>query len=307
MRARSGRWGTTVDKPYMNKYGSYMETGATKQQILAFLAAVLEPVIRLMLRNGVSWKEFSELSRAKFVEVATADFGIRGRPTNVSRVAILTGLDRREVTKLRKAVPERPIKGHQTKASQILSGWHHDPDFLDVDGSPAVLSIDGEGATFAELMRRYAPGLPVIAMIRELKNSEAIEEQSDGRMRALKRVYVPRGLSLERLRLWSSVLSDVGNTIEHNSSRDTTTPARFERRALNLRVDKRFLPEFRELLEQEGQALLERVDDWLAAHQVTTQEHRDGIRLGVGIYHIEDRVHRRTRTSRSEKAIGERR
>ena len=112
-------------------------------------------------------------------------------------------------------------------------------------------------------------------------------------------------MSAERLRLWSSVLSDVATTIEHNFSRAKTEPARFERRALNLRVDRKALPEFRELLEREGQALLERLDDWLDSHQIADDGHEDGIRLGVGIYHIEDRIGRRTRTSRLQKIAGE--
>ena len=281
-----------------------MEKPADKPEILEFLSTVLEPVIRLMLRAGVTWKEFSELSKTKFVDVATADFGIRGRPTNASRVAILTGLDRRDVTKLRSAAAA-PTKGYQSKASQILSAWHHEPDFLDADKQPAALAVEGEGATFTELMRRYAPALPATAMIKELKSANAIEEGSDGRLRALKRTYLPSGVSTERLRLWSSVLSDVANTIEHNLSRDEATPARFERRALNLRVDRKALPEFRELVEIEGQAFLERLDDWLAAHQAEGEENDNGIRLGIGIYHIEDRVDRRTRTPRSKNTAGE--
>jgi hypothetical protein len=152
-----------------------------KQRTLELLGAVLDPVIRLVLRTGVTWKEFSELSKAKFVAVATADFGIRGRPTNASRVAILTGLDRREVAKLRKAPAATPAKGYQSKASQVLSAWHHDPFFL-ADRRPAELPIEGQGATFTELMRRYAPALPVVAMIKELKSAQAIEELGDGRL-----------------------------------------------------------------------------------------------------------------------------
>ena len=91
-----------------------MESDAVKRQILGFLGTVLEPVIRLVLRTGVTWKEFSELAKTKFVEVATADFGIRGRPTNVSRVAILTGLDRRDVAKLRTAPSDAPAKGYHS-------------------------------------------------------------------------------------------------------------------------------------------------------------------------------------------------
>ena len=122
----------------------------SKQQTLEFLGTVLEPVIRLVLRTGVSWREFSDLSKTKFVEVATADFGIRGRPTNASRVAILTGLDRREVAKLRKTPAQAPAKGYQSKASQVLSAWHHDPEFLDANRQPAELVVEGEGATFTE-------------------------------------------------------------------------------------------------------------------------------------------------------------
>lgn len=270
----------------------------SKRQTLGFLGTVLEAVIRLALRTGVTWKEFSDLSKTKFVDVATADFGIRGRPTNASRVAILTGLDRREVAKLRETPSEAPMKGYQSKASQVLSAWHHDPDFLDATGQPVQLAVEGEGATFTALMRRCAPALPVVAMIKELKSAKAIEELGDGRLRVLKRAYLPSHVSTERLRLWSSVLSDVATTIEHNFRRDETIPARFERRALNLRVDRKSLPEFRELLEREGQALLERLDDWLASHEAAGDEHEDGIRLGVGIYHIEDRIDRRTKASR---------
>jgi hypothetical protein len=278
---------------------------APREQILGFLGTVLEPVIRLVLRAGVTWKEFSELSKAKFVDVATADFGIRGRPTNVSRVAILTGLDRRDVAKLRKTPSRAPSKGYHSRASQILSAWHHDPDFLDPDGRPALLAVVGTGATFTELMRRYAPALPIVAMIKELKNVKAIEEHTDGRLRALKRTYVPSAVSPERLRLWSSVLSDVATTIEHNFNRDDTMPARFERRALNLRVDRKALPEFRELLETECQALLERIDDWLASNQTADDEPENGIRLGIGIYHIQDRSSRRTKASQSKTTAGE--
>lgn len=282
-----------------------MEVTGEKMRTLGFLGAVLEPVIRLVLRTGVTWKEFSELSKAKFVEVATADFGIRGRPTNMSRVAILTGLDRRDVRKLRKATTEPAPKGYQSKASQILAAWHHDPEFTDADGQPALLPLEGNGRTFTELVRRFAPALPVMAMVKELRNAQAVAELEDGRLRALKRTFVPSGISAERLRLWSSVLSDVANTIEHNFSRDASEPVRFERRALHLRVDPGALPEFRELLEKEGQAFLERIDDWLDAHQAREEDEQDGIRLGVGIYHIEDRAQRRQRTSRAGPGSGE--
>jgi len=268
-----------------------MDSESTHSSALNILGIVLEPIVRLMLMAGVTWKEFCEVAKARFVAVATEEYGIRGRPTNASRVAILTGIDRREVRRLRAQADAPPAKGYQSRASQLLSAWHHEPDFLDADGNPATLSIEGDGNTFSELMRRVAPGLPVVAMIKELKGAGAIEELPNGHLRPLNRTYVPVGLSAERLRLWTSVISDVANTIEHNYfGRGEEGPARFERRALSLCIDRDALPEFRQLLEAEGQALLERIDDWLSAHELPDADRDDAIRLGVGIYHIQDRT-----------------
>jgi hypothetical protein len=266
------------------------DLSATKAAFLSALGPVLESVIRLMLKGGVTWKEFSELTKARFVDVATAEFGIRGRPTNISRVAIITGLDRRDVRRLRRAAEEPAAKGYVSKASQVLDTWHHDPDFNDANGAPLPLPFAGDGPTLTELVRRVAPALPAVAMIKELKSAGALEELADGRLWPVKRAYVPRPLAAERLRLWSSVLSDISSTIEHNFDADRGAPTRFERRAVNLRVDRRALPEFTKLLEREGQTFLERMDDWLSAHVAKTEEDSDdAIRVGVGVYQIEDR------------------
>jgi hypothetical protein len=51
----------------------------------------------MVMKCGIMWREFSELSKSVFVHVATDEFSIRGRPTNVSRASLLTGISRKEV------------------------------------------------------------------------------------------------------------------------------------------------------------------------------------------------------------------
>ena len=110
-----------------------MEDWSNKQRMLLACRRLLAPIVRFLVKGGVSRKEFSELSKGVFVQVATADFGIRGRSTNPSRVAILTGLDRREVRKQREALANEEFvaAGYMTKASQVLGGWYQDPAYLD--------------------------------------------------------------------------------------------------------------------------------------------------------------------------------
>jgi hypothetical protein len=276
-----------------------MVSEALRPRLLEALGRVLEPVVLLLLKSGISWKEFSDLAKEKFVTVATEAFGIRGRPTNVSRVAILTGLGRRDVAKLRRRPPERQaaVQGFMSKPTQVLHAWYHDPGYLDASGKPRDLEIEGTDGSFAELVRRYAPDIPLVAMMKELRAAGAIGDAEGKRVRALKRSYIPRELNEDLVRIWGSVLPDVGTTLEHNLYPEEFDPPRFERRAISLRVDPKSLPEFREVLEREGQAFLERMDDWINAHQVSSSidEQGIGIRLGVGVYHIQDGTRRLTR------------
>jgi len=271
-----------------------MADGAIRARVLEALGQALEPVVLLLLRSGISWKDFADVGKEKFVTVATESFGIRGRPTNIARVAILSGLDRREVAKLRRAArePGAAPQGYMSKPAQLLQAWHHDARYLDSSGNPKELGIEGAGeASFAELVQRYAPGIPLVAMIKELRAAGAIADVTGNRLRVLKRHYIPRELNEDLIRLWGSVLRDLATTFEHNVSRDESEPSRFERRAISLRVDAKALPQFRQMLEREGQAFLERIDEWLAAHEVgsSADESRPGIRLGVGVYHVQDK------------------
>ncbi|MFQ6005199.1 MAG: DUF6502 family protein, partial [Woeseia sp.] len=57
--------------------------------IYAFFSRLLRPVARILLRHGVSFRELKELCKKTYIAVATDEFGVDGRPTNVSRVAML--------------------------------------------------------------------------------------------------------------------------------------------------------------------------------------------------------------------------
>jgi len=251
----------------------------------------LRPIARWLLRSGVTWKEFAELSREVFVDTATDEFGIRGRPTNVSRVALLTGLARREVRRIQalvRAPHSSSVEDSLNHATRVLSGWHLDADFLEPDGRPRVLSATGATASFAVLLKRYAGDIPATALVKELLKSGSIERLPDGTYRALRRYYMPQQMDGRAVERSGSVLADLATTIEHNLARGPREPSRFEGRAQNRHIDPRHLPAFRALVEREAQALLERVDDWLTSHEADTAAGAATVRLGVGVYAIHD-------------------
>src|SRR5258705_6057828 len=120
---------------------------ASTSHVLAATRQWLKPLVHVLIRCGITWREFAEVAKTAYVEVATREFGKRRRPTNVSRTAVLTGLARREVRIQRERLASGPeaLTGYVTKASLILSAWHLEPEFLDSTGRPASLALDGDG------------------------------------------------------------------------------------------------------------------------------------------------------------------
>jgi hypothetical protein len=264
---------------------------ASNSQVLSATRQWLKPMIHVLIRCGITWKDFAALAKTTYVEVATGQFGKRGRPTNVSRTAVLTGLARREVRKQRERIATAPEgwTAYVSKASLVLAAWHQDPEFLRPDGKPALLAVEGEGATFAALVRRCgASDVRPSTLLKELRSAGAVRVTADGQLEALQRAYIPHKMDEQLVRLWGTVLADVATTYVHNLTRNPHHAARFERSAANIRIRASALPEFRQFLNREGQAFLERVDDWLIRHEAGPEPTEDTLRLGTGVYHIQD-------------------
>lgn len=264
-----------------------------KPRVFAAIRLWLRPFVRFLLSTGVTWKEFAEMSKAAYVDMAGKDYGIQGRPANASRVAILTGLSRREVKKQRDAlkVTNPEVSDKTNMASRVLAAWHQDPDFLDKRRKPLKLTFQGSKPNFSELLKRYAGDIPAVAMLKELKNVGAIEETKDGKLNVVTRYYMPAQVDPESILRAGEVLHDFGATVVHNLTRDADTVSRFEGRASNKRVNARSLKAFEALVERRGESFLYAIDDWLSAREVSEEDtHKKSVRVGVGVYIIKDTV-----------------
>jgi hypothetical protein len=273
-----------------------------KSSVLAACRVLLRPIVRLLLKSGIPWKDFAELGKTAYVDVATDEFGIRGRPTNASRVAILSGLSRREVARQRdilEADAGTPNGAFLNPAQRVLTGWHQDPDYVLPSGAPRDIPADGSAPSFLDLCQRYAGDIPATALLKELRKVGSVGAGEGATVRALQRVYFPSQFDSAKVLRAGSVLEDIGNTVVYDLLCPNGQRLRFERRAENDRIDIRFLPAFQEMLEAEGQGFLERVDAWLSDHELKATPKGTHalrvVRLGVGLYHIQSDADRGTK------------
>ena len=100
---------------------------------------MLPPLVRILLRNEMAAKSFHELVKQAYVSVALDEFGIGGRAATTSRIAILTGLTRKEV----QALLGRPLDGEDRYGRNTIARPASLPQFIAAAVWGAVFSAGG--------------------------------------------------------------------------------------------------------------------------------------------------------------------
>ena len=264
----------------------------SKHQVLAAaVARILKPLIRILLRNGISYGTFADIAKSQFIDVARNEFSIEGRKQSVSRVSVITGLTRKEVGRV---AGFNPSKEHETaerynRAARVVAGWRRDADFLDQKGKPMLLSVSGNSNSFQELVRRYSGDVPYRAVLDELEGDGGVERLDENRVRLTQRAYLPKDDESMKLHILGVDTALLIDTIDHNLKADQPL-TRFQRKVLYDNLPDEALPEFRRLSSKASQKLLEKFDTWLSDQDRDT---RPGIQgsgrnmTGIGIYYFE--------------------
>jgi hypothetical protein len=264
-----------------------------KHQILAAaVARILRPLIRILLRNGVSYGTFADIAKSQFVDVARKESGIEGRKQTTSRLAVVTGLTRKEVHRiLRRSHPEdRASADRYNRAARVIAGWRRDEDFLTPRGNPQVLTVSGQGNTFQELVRRYSGDMPYRAVLDELAAEGTVRLLHDDQVRLVERAYVPKADESMKLHILGVDTAYLIDAIGHNLL-GLETPPKFQRKVLYDNLPDDVVSEFRSLSQKYSQKLLEKLDRWLSARDrdANPDVRGDGRNIaGLGIYYIEE-------------------
>lgn len=246
----------------------------------------------MLLRNGVSYGTFADLVKWVYVDVARQEFGIDRRKQSTSRVSIITGLSRKEVTRVQRLPKPDDQDSHEryNRAARVISAWRREADFLDAEGQPAALSLSGGGRSFSELVNRFSGDVPVRALRDELILSGAAEKLKDGRIRLRDRAYIPKTSETDKVHILGTDVSCLISTIDHNLKPDAPQPF-FQRKVSYDNLPNEILPRFRKLTEKKAQAFLEKMDQWLAGHDRDMNPDIAGTgrnKAGIGIYYFEE-------------------
>jgi hypothetical protein len=264
-----------------------------KQQVLDAFLLLMRPIVRILLRYGIGYREFLEVTKTAYVDVASSDFGLRGRPTNISRVAVMTGLTRKEVKRLRDKIAsgESRIEVKTTPLADVLHHWHAQGEYTDADGSPLTLPFTGESNSFSSLVKKFGGDIPAGAMRTEMKRVGVISEDEDGRLSVVNRAF---NTDSEHERLVTSIVHgaySLLSNIAHNTQIDRTGPTWANRTVYTQSLAREDSAQLRRVTKDRIAEFAESIDDIFIAYEALHDGNapgEDGDAIAVGVFYFEE-------------------
>ncbi len=263
-----------------------------KDHLRRALSLMFKPLVRLLIAQGVTHAEFSETAKEVYVETALRHFEAEGK-VNRSRIAILTGLTRKEV----KNVIDRTIEsGYKEKTysrpERVLTGWYSDPKFQGPYGIPLELPYENgepEEPNFVELVRQYSGDMAPRQMLNQLVEAGSVLEV-EGRYKAVRRVFKHSALSPSMIKRLGEAGYRVFSTAAKNIDKQVEGSGYFDRMVFaDDGCTDNVIDLFDEYIKPRGQEFLEEVDVWFSSRKDLNKLGEQPKETGIYMVHyVED-------------------
>jgi hypothetical protein len=259
------------------------------------LRMMLKPLIRLLISQGVSHADFSEAAKDVYVEMAIRHFD-ESEKVNQSRVAIMTGLTRKEVRNvIDRAMTATSHEKHFSRPSRVLVGWHSDPKYTGPYGVPLEIpyeSSDKDQPSFKQLVRAYSGDMAPLQMLKELIRVGAVTQLDNGNYRVMRRNFEPERLSPELLERFGDVAHNFFSTAAANIEKKEQGAGFFERVVYAEEpITREMIAQFDAYVKTRGQEFLEELDNWFVRKQEEIDKNQERLDTGFGMFHyVESKI-----------------
>lgn len=208
-----------MDRPIRLPARMVQPTEEHAQLALREVPTLVEPLVRWLLRSGVSYGAFADALKAVFVDVARDELLHSGaRPTH-SAISVLSGVHRKDVRALSEA-PSRPspLRGVPL-ASQVFTRWLTDNAYAGADGRPQALPRAGAAPSFEALAREVSTDVHPRTVLDELLRLGLVAVVED-RVQPRADAFVPAHGLAETTALFAANVADHIAAAVHNLTLD---------------------------------------------------------------------------------------
>jgi hypothetical protein len=243
-----------------------------KTTLSVSLKRLLRPLVKIMLREGLTYSHFAAIAQMAFVESAAKDFAGRGMKSPASSVCALTGMTPDQVQQVMVEHEQFEASGiidSTNPFARVLHGWHNDRAYVGPYGFPVDLPFDIGPLNFTALANRHAPGVSPDTILQELRRVGAVTEVGANVWKPIQQAYIEPSLSPVNLKRMATLVESLLATLENNSNdtranTDLNTDL-FERTVtVDSPLSKSQLLELQAYMKTVGAQFLQRVDAFAA-------------------------------------------
>lgn len=233
----------------------------TAESAAKALRVSLRPLVRLALRSSLQFMDLVELLKSVFLEVAAEELDREGERISVSRLSVMTGVHRKDATRLYRDRGE--VRRPGDTLTRVIGHWRQSSSYATKPGQPRVLSCEGSESEFASLVREVTSDVAPYTVLNELERREMIERTPRG-VRLLKSLHISSSRELtEGFQLLGSDVEDLldagcENILAPGEPRNLHLKTQFDN------IPRTKLPEIREWLLNEGSQFHVKVERYLA-------------------------------------------
>ncbi|CAI8730555.1 RES domain-containing protein [Pseudomonas sp. IT-P258] len=266
-----------------------MQSSTLPTSLLKALRHVMQPLVRLMLRKGVTYLVFADLLKEVFVEVADREFRLGEKAPSDSRISLLTGVHRKDVRRLRNTgdPAASTLPENITFGAQLVNAWASAP-FCNDAGQPQPLprlaSVGGD-RSFDALVAKVSTDIRARVVLDEWLRLGIVRLDERERVHLEAQAFVPQKGFDEKAAYLGHNLHDHACAAVHNLSSEG--PAFFERSVHYDALAPMSVEALREAVASEGmQALLSfnRLAAELEFRDLPSLEPRQRITVGLYFY-----------------------
>jgi hypothetical protein len=262
------------------------KTGQRTEDSLVYL---LLPIARLLVRGGIGIDELVYAAKRAYLREAVQVVARQDGRASISRIAVATGMTRKEVTALLRDSPKnKPTakrRSGQQRALRVLRGWLTDPRFQNRSGRPCELEYGGNERSFALLVKLYGGDVTPKSVLHELERIEVVEFTNAGTLRlrpSRSRSNIELNYKLSDL---ARMFEDFAFTVVQSSSRpDPPSFFGFRDSGISSPRDAAY---FMRRFSRRAAAFLEDFQQWSAAREsvkAASHQERSATRVGLGVY-----------------------
>jgi histone H3/H4 len=266
-----------------------------KEQFVTAIRRLLRPVVRQLIAYGVTYPALNRMVRELYIEVADDHFALPFKRVTDSRVALVTGINRKEVSQLRqrrKKSSGEAVEVEDTVMTHVIGRWMAGPPYASAQGHPHRLPYEAasaRAASFARLVREVGPDVPVRSVLDELLHIGVAELTPDGDVCLIREAHVPAVDTEGKLTLLGADPAEVFRTIMHNIEHPDAP--RLQRKVVYDNIGADAVPELSKAAREVGEEFMRRANALLASYDRDRNPKAPGgkrLRIVLGTYYFEE-------------------